>query len=107
MKRKAAISRRPIMQPISRRSLIEGLETRLLMSTSWQSVQIGGGGFVTGLAASSTGSAIYARTDVGGAYRWNGVSGQWSPITQSLPNDSSNSGPTSGIESIAVDPTNA
>ena len=58
MKRKAVTSRHLTMQPISRRSMIEGLESRLLMSTSWQSVQIGGGGFVTGLAASSTGSTI-------------------------------------------------
>ena len=77
------------------------------MTTTWQNVQIGGGGWVTGLTASTTGSAIYARTDVGGAYAWDGAKNSWRPITKSLPNDSANSGPLEGIGSIAVDPVNA
>lgn len=73
----------------------------------WQSVAIGGGGFVTGLASSSDGTAIYMRTDVGGAYRWDAANTQWLPITDSLPNDANNNGHLYGIGAIAVDPANA
>ncbi|MBC7694064.1 MAG: hypothetical protein H7141_01320, partial [Burkholderiales bacterium] len=39
---------------------------------NWNSVAIGGGGFVSALITSKTEkNLIYARTDVGGAYRWN------------------------------------
>ncbi|MEI8196109.1 MAG: hypothetical protein WCI73_09390, partial [Phycisphaerae bacterium] len=86
---------------------VEALEPRTLLSVGWQSVAIGGGGFVTGLASSTDGTGIYARTDVGGAYRWNATSSQWQPITESLPNNSSNTGGSFGIDSLAVDPTNA
>ncbi len=73
----------------------------------WRSIAIGGGGFVTGLAASTDGSAIYLRTDVGGAYRWDAPQAQWRPITDSLPNDVNNNGHLYGIGAIAVDPSNA
>lgn len=92
---------------VIQRAAIEALESRTLLSASWQNVQIGGGGYVTGLASSATGSAIYARTDVGGAYRWDNAHSAWYPITESLPNDSNNNGYTFGIASLAVDPNNA
>lgn len=78
-----------------------------VQALSWQSVAIGGGGFITGMTASTTGTAVYIRTDVGGAYRWDWANTRWLPITDSLPNDSGNTGPTYGIDSIAVDPNNA
>src|SRR5258705_10820878 len=41
----------------------------------------GGGGFVPGIIFSSrTANLIYARTDIGGAYRWNPQSSQWTPL---------------------------
>ena len=70
----------------------------------WESVSIEGGGFVTGIASSTTGSAIYIRTDVGGAYRWDATNVQWLPITDTLPGDTNNNGHLYGIGSIAVDP---
>ena len=48
---------------------------------------------------------LYARTDIGGAYRWNDTSKSWTPITDGP----GFSGPESrfhGIESIALDPNN-
>lgn len=48
-------------------------------SYEWRTVPIGAGGFVTGLvaAAGAEGSAMYARTDVGGAYRWHEDAETW------------------------------
>ncbi|HEY1787559.1 MAG TPA: cellulase [Verrucomicrobiae bacterium] len=65
----------------------------------WHNAVIGGGGFVTGLVAHPLAkNLIYARTDVGGAYRWDENSRHWIPITDSFAVD------FTGIESLAVDP---
>ncbi len=73
-------------------------------SYNWQNVVIMGGGFVPGLAYSPVSQGLlYARTDVGGFYRWNNSVGQWVPLTDMY-------GPTQannyGGESIAPDPVN-
>lgn len=77
------------------------------LRADWTPVPIGGGGFITGLAISSDGAGVYARTDVGGAYRWLPASASWQPLTDALPNDSANTGPGMGMGSIAVSPDNA
>lgn len=48
----------------------------------WRTLPIGGGGFVTGIVAAEADgdSVVYARTDVGGAYRWNETSGSWTQM---------------------------
>ena len=44
----------------------------------WDSVAIGGGGFVSAVIPSrSEAGVVYARTDVGGAYRWDKRAGRW------------------------------
>ncbi len=71
----------------------------------WNSVAIGGGGFVTGLVFHPREKGLaYARTDVGGAYRWDTASNRWEPLTDWIGADDSN---LLGIESIAVDPSDA
>ena len=69
---------------------------------TWKSVQIHGGGFVTGLIFSPLkGGPLYARTDIGGAYRLDTKGESWLPITDHLGRDQSN---YLGIESMAADP---
>ena len=72
---------------------------------SWKSVVIKGGGFVTGLVFSRVKAGIlYARTDIGGAYRYDPASRGWIPLTDFVaPKDSG----YMGIESIAADPIDA
>ncbi len=71
----------------------------------WKSVAIVGGGFVTGLIYSPVKAGIlYARTDIGGAYRYDPVKKSWIPLTDFL---SKADGHYMGIESIAADPVNA
>jgi hypothetical protein len=72
---------------------------------AWQNVKILGGGFVPGIVFSPVEDGLaYARTDVGGAYRWEGASGRWTPITDWISHDQQN---LLGPESIAADPVDA
>ncbi|WP_425490485.1 WD40/YVTN/BNR-like repeat-containing protein [Dyella mobilis] len=65
-------------------------------------VRIGGGGFVSGLVYQPTAQGLlYARTDVGGAYRWDQASGRWTPLTDWLGAADDN---LFGIDSLAIDP---
>lgn len=70
---------------------------------NWKQVVIKGGGYVPGLVYSKADpSLLYARTDVGGAYRWNAADKTWIPITDMLTD-----GNDWGVWSIAPDPVNA
>ena len=67
-------------------------------------MKFGGGGYVTGLVFHpSTANLLYARTDIGGAYRWNPAASSWTPITDGLGFSAAESS-YHGIESMAVDP---
>ncbi len=71
----------------------------------WKNVTILGGGFVTGIVFSPVkAGVVYARTDVGGAYRQNPADNSWIPLTDHFGRADSNN---LGIESIAPDPTDA
>jgi hypothetical protein len=72
---------------------------------SWSNVAMGGGGFVSGIITSKTeANVMYARTDVGGAYRWDNANGKWIPLLDW--NSTSQTG-YQGVESIALDPSTA
>jgi hypothetical protein len=68
----------------------------------WKNVVIRGGGFVSGIVMSPVLPGLaFARTDVGGAYRFDPTNQRWMPITDWVGHDNSN---LTGIESIAADP---
>ncbi|HUJ09234.1 MAG TPA: cellulase [Verrucomicrobiae bacterium] len=69
----------------------------------WRNVVIRGGGFVTGvLFHPQEKNLVYARTDVGGAYRWDASTQQWIPLTDWVEGID-----FTGIESFAVDPSDS
>ena len=69
----------------------------------WSNVAIVGGGFVDGLAFHpAVPELLYARTDMGGAYRRDADSGRWQPLLDWLPHADLN---LMGVESVAVDPS--
>lgn len=69
----------------------------------WRSVPILGGGFVTGVIFSRLErDLIYARTDIGGAYRWEPATGSWLPLTDGFDREQAN---YMGIESLAIHPS--
>jgi len=72
---------------------------------TWKSVQIVGGGFVDGFVFHPTAKdVLYARTDMGGAYRRNPQTRRWEPMLDWIPYKDLN---LMGVESIAVDPSDA
>ncbi len=68
----------------------------------FNSIRMGGGGFVSGIITCPTQKdLIFARTDVGGAYRWNEADKSWIPLHDWV-NDSQ--WPLLGVEALAIDP---
>ncbi len=71
---------------------------------SYGTLAIGGGGFVSGLIASPTQKDVkYARTDVGGAYKWNAADCSWKPLNNFISEDDNG---LLSIEGLAIDPSN-
>ena len=69
---------------------------------TWRNVTVGGGGgFVPGIIFNQgERDLIYARTDIGGAYRWNRRTGQWMPLLDWVGWDQWG---YSGVASLATD----
>ena len=68
-------------------------------SYTWKNVNTQGTGYVDGLAIHPVSHDTYIRTDVGGAYRWDGVNSSWIPITDGKI-------PYYGVEALALNPSN-
>ncbi|MBL3655141.1 PKD domain-containing protein [Fulvivirga sediminis] len=69
---------------------------------TWNTVAIGGGGFVSGIiAAPNDPNVFYARTDVGGAYRWDEASASWVSLLDWVSSDERG---LLGVDGIAIDP---
>ncbi|QNP71339.1 RICIN domain-containing protein [Streptomyces roseirectus] len=68
---------------------------------AWKNAQVVGGGYVTGLVFNSREkNLLYARTDMGGAYRWDAGAKQWLPLTDWIGEKDWN---LLGIDSLATD----
>ncbi len=72
-------------------------------SYTWNSAQIVAGGFITGIVAHpAQQNLMYARTDIGGAYRWNPATSSWVPLTDWITPANWN---LTGTEAIGIDPS--
>ena len=72
--------------------------------TNWKNVAINGGGFVSGLLFHpAEANLLYARTDVGGAYRWDQAGQRWLPLNDDI-GGLNNEFMHAGVLSFAVDP---
>ena len=68
----------------------------------WGNVRFDGGGFVSAIMPSPTVEGlIYARTDVGGIYRWDATNSRWIPLMDWI---SQNDVGLYGTEAFALDP---
>ncbi len=82
-----------------------GASAQTTTAYQWSNVAIGGGGFVSAIIPSRTErNLFYARTDVGGAYRWNATSSRWMPLLDWV--SEAESGHL-GVEALALDPKNS
>ena len=71
-------------------------------SYEWKNVQIVGGGFCDGIIFHPNAKDVrYARTDMGGAYRWDKKANRWVPMLDFIGYEDNN---LVGVESVAVDP---
>lgn len=69
-------------------------------SYRWRNVKVGAGGFIPGIVFSRVERDLaYARSDMGGAYRWDSGLSRWLPLQDDTP-----IGSDFGVESIAPDP---
>ncbi len=68
----------------------------------WDNVAMGGGGFVSAIITSKTEKDLmYARTDVGGAYKWDATNQQWNSLLDWASADQTG---YLGVEALAIDP---
>ena len=70
---------------------------------TWRNVKVGARGFIPGIVFSRVERGLaYARSDMGGAYRFDAARARWLPLQDSSPRSGD-----FGVESIAPDPIDA
>lgn len=100
-----AAAAEPATSPPRTMTMADPLPAQLVpTSYRWGNVAMGGGGYVSAVIPSKTErNLVYARTDVGGAYRWDHATGRWIPLHDFLSEEDVG---LMGVESIALDPKN-
>jgi photosystem II stability/assembly factor-like uncharacterized protein len=80
-----------------------GSETRNV----WRQGKMGAGGFVSGIDIHPSGQLMVARTDVGGAYKWNEAKAKWVQLasTERLPENTLGFFEYDGVSSIVSAPS--
>ncbi|MET0238093.1 MAG: xyloglucanase [Kibdelosporangium sp.] len=74
-------------------------------ANTWSNAEIAGGGFVPGIVFNQAErNLIYARTDIGGAYRWNQSTGRWIPLLDHIGRDNWGHNGVASLATDAVDP---
>ncbi|HVZ98861.1 MAG TPA: xyloglucanase [Caulobacterales bacterium] len=69
----------------------------------WRDVRVGGGGFVPNVVFSTAERGLaYARTDIGGVYRWDDTAQRWIALQDAMPQSN-----YYGAESVVADPADA
>jgi hypothetical protein len=84
-------------------------DTNLTANYQWAPVQIGAGGWMRGMAVSTSNpNYMYARGDVGNVYYWNSSTQTWVPTqtSTSFPAPYNTAPLTNGGGAIAIDPSN-
>lgn len=91
---------------VSENSGVNGGNGEIGGSSDWSYSQLamGGGGFVSGVFSTCEEGLYYARTDVGGAYRWDKGEKRWKSLSYNITEE--NVG-LLGIDGLAVDPDEA
>ncbi|MER7183609.1 cellulose binding domain-containing protein [Streptomyces hyaluromycini] len=84
----------------------ESAEVTLAADTyTWHNARIDGGGFVPGIVFNRTEKNLaYARTDIGGAYRWSESTKTWTPLLDSVGWDEWGHTGVVSLASDSVDP---
>ncbi len=83
-------------------TILFSLSLNAQVSYEWGNVEIGGGGFVSGVISDPNDENVfYVRTDVGGAYRWDESGQRWVSLMDWV---SEQERGLLGIDGIAVDP---
>jgi len=81
-------------------SSVQAADGDISSKMEWGAVKIGGGGFVSGIVTGQ--KAMYARTDVGGAYRFNYETDSWEQLLGFINEDDRG---LLSVDAMAIDPS--
>lgn len=75
----------------------------------WKPLRTGGGGWITGMHLHPSGSPVFARSDVGSAYRWDETTRSWTNVVtaSSMPLEDVHWSRHSGVLSVVSAPSDA
>ncbi|MEM8493918.1 MAG: carbohydrate binding domain-containing protein [Planctomycetota bacterium] len=91
-------------RPASAFSLLETLEPRMLLSATWDNVELSGGGYISAIHVHpQDGNVIYARTDMGGLYQVDRSADRMNQLLDFLPAEQQD---LYGVSGVALHPTN-